>query len=88
MNYGNGNGWQYSVGVDEKDRAKIGRAPKCSYKRRLLTFLSPMEKTNGVVCGEVRGVHWRVAFDYRIIFWIKFSHKQSRYLIGWPRIYQ
>ena len=70
------------VRVDGRGEVKIGGAPKCSYKRRLAALLWTVEKTNGTVCGEGRGVHWRRAFNCRIIFKIKLFHKYEGGLIS------
>ncbi len=43
-------------------------------------------KTNGIMCGEGKRLHYRGAFDYGIIFKIKLFHKQSHYLIARPHI--
>ncbi len=40
------------VWVDGRGEVKIGRAPKCSYKRRLPALLWPMEKLNRTLCDK------------------------------------
>ncbi len=53
-------------------------------QKKTSSIASTNGQTNGIVCTERRGLHWRRAFDCRIIFkiWVTLFHKQSHYLIA------
>lgn len=57
------------VWVNGRAQAQIGRAPNALTILQMTTF--DIALVNGTLCGEERGVHWREAFDCRIVVKIK-----------------